>query len=235
MIVLVGVLGVGGVETDRQAEGRSFRVRFQEVERAVAAQVGDVARRPVGQRLAVGRARERREDVEHRVERRAVTLDTDPDLADETRAIPGRPEQERIALVAHLPREGRRSEGVPVRALDEAGQQGSAARRAHARRDERVLEPRALGRVPVEVRSVHDRVSGASEDVGAVVVRDEHQHVRWRGSSERRRHEGAAQESESENRRKKGAHGGSSFEPSPSVRKAYPIVSRRGRPQKPVS
>ena len=66
-----------------------------------------------------------------------------------------------------------------MRTFGEAGQNRGTARGTDAGGDEGVLKSNAVRREAVDVRSLHDWMTSAAQDVGAMIVGDEENNV-WR-------------------------------------------------------
>ena len=188
--LLVRVFGVPGVERDRQAPRPVVlprRLGLDKRDRAVADEIGRVPERAVGLLAEVGVAVDRLEHVEHPVDPRAAAVvalplrlpgDAHSELAEEAGPVAGLAELGRVARLQVLGRQRRGSEREVVRRLVQPGENRRPRGGADAGGDERVLEPHARGRDRVQVRRLQERMPGAAEMVGPLVVREHEEDVR---------------------------------------------------------
>ena len=175
MVLQVVVLRVRGVEAHREAEGAALFASFQELERVVPGDVGEVSPGPVDLLLPEG-LRVRAEEVEHHVRR--VLLRLDAVLPDEAGPIPRSAEKGGVALRHELRGDGLRPERIAVSTLPGARQDRRAARGADRSRDEGVLEAHPRSGEPVDDRGLQHGVPRAAEGVAPLVIRDQEEEVR---------------------------------------------------------
>jgi hypothetical protein len=120
---LVTVLGMGRIEANRQAKRGIAFLLIDKLDRAVAGQFRLMAQRAIRLLFQVGVAANWMEGVKHRL---AIPLgDIDAELADEAGAIAGPAQHRRVAHLDKLADDRRRAEGVLVRPLVKAGQEGA--------------------------------------------------------------------------------------------------------------
>ena len=87
VVFLVAILGMGGVEADRQAERGVGIGGLEKLDGLVTGEVGEVASAAIGERLEVRAAVEGGEAVKHLIDGRSSSLDRKPDLADESGSV----------------------------------------------------------------------------------------------------------------------------------------------------
>ena len=146
-----------------------------EVDRLIPDDVGEVPRGTIGLLLP---APERDEGIEHRIDGRSPALDSDAELTDKPGVISGRPELSGIAIRDVGLGDRRHAKRITMGTLDKTSQDRRPTRCADARRHERIAKPHALGRQPVDARRFHDRMTGAAEYIGAVVIGEKENDVR---------------------------------------------------------
>ena len=177
---LVSVLGMGGVETNRQTKRGIALLLVDKLDRPVASQLGLVAQRAIRLLFQVGVAADWLEGIKHRL---AVYLrDFDTELADKSGAITGSAQHRRIARLTELADNCWRAKGELVRPLVEAGQESGPAGGADRRSNEHVAETHPLRGQTIHRRRLQKRMPSAAHAIPTMVVRQEKDDVRPIGS-----------------------------------------------------
>ena len=174
MVLLVAVLGVGGAETDREAEGVFRGTAVEESEGVFHVDFVDVAGGSVGLFAQVGPVA-LAEVVEEGFFRADFGLD--PELADEPGTVSRGAQGRGVAGLEVGRANGRCAEREPVGALGETGENGGPAGGANRRGDERVLEADPLPGEVVDDGRLGDAVAGDAQRVIALVVDEEEEDI----------------------------------------------------------